>query len=781
MEYENENSLPMIPLRGLTVLPNMIMSFSVARDKSIEALDLAEKSDNSIFLVAQKDVSVAIPGIDDLYKIGTIADIKQILRLPGNVTHVIVEGVKRGKLINIISKEKYDVAVIKELDDRDLSCKDEKTEALMRLATDLYEEYGKLFIQPTGNEAVVSVITAEKPGQLADIIISGMSVSYDEKQRFLEMINPMVRLERVVRKIEHEISVLNIKKEIEEKVRKSIDENQKEYYLREQLKVIMEELGDKDGVQSDKDKLLKAIEAKNLPQNIKSEITKDVERFSKIPVTSPESSVLRNYIELILELPWTEETVENNNISDAEKILDEDHYGLKDVKERVLEFLAARGSMEKGKAPILCLIGPPGVGKTSIAKSIARALNRKYVRLSLGGIKDESEIRGHRKTYIGSMPGRIINAMKKTGVVNPVMLLDEVDKLGTSSINGDPSAALLEVLDSEQNNTFRDHYVEFEYDLSKTLFICTANNQDTIPKPLLDRMEIITLSSYTEDEKLMIAKRHLYPKQLKEYGLSKAKLFIGDNVMLSIINSYTREAGVRQLERQIAKICRKAVKQISLGEKEKISITGKNIEEYLGTKKYTSSKALTKPEIGVVTGLAWTQTGGETLLVEANAMRGDGRFFLTGNMGDVMKESAKAAISYIRSEADKFNIDEEFYKNKDIHIHIPEGAVPKDGPSAGVTMASAMVSALTGAHLKNDIAMTGEITIRGRVLPIGGLKEKILAAKRAGIKTIIIPAENKRDLTDVPDEVKGDINFIFADEMSKVLNSAIMEGERIWR
>lgn len=768
-------SLPLIPLRGITVFPNMVISFAVGREKSMIALESAMSNDETVFLVTQKDPRTVNPTNDDLYDMGTIAKVKQILKLPGNMTHIIVEGIIRGRIMEIKETEKYTIAEVTEYAQDKEEEIDDGLEALMRIASESFEEYTKVNSKTSTGESVVNIISAAKPGQMADVIAGGLAIKVGKKQEILEIIDPILRLKETLKVLNYELEITNLKRDLEEKVKVKLDATQKEYFLREQMKVIQEELGDKDGIFADVERLKKKLLEKKLPSDIDEIILKEINRMSRIPISSPESNVIRNYVEYVLDLPWNERSKESFEIKKAEKILNSDHYGLEKVKERIIEFLAVRQNAPLSNSPIICLVGPPGVGKTSIAKSIAKSLNRTYIRMSLGGVKDESEIRGHRKTYVGAMPGRIMNAMKLAKTNNPLMLLDEVDKLSTS-YNGDPASALLEVLDAEQNNTFRDHYIEVPYDLSHVLFICTANSLDTIPSALKDRMEIISLSSYTVQEKKNIAIKHLYQKQLKKHGLKKGQLKISESGFESIIDYYTREAGVRQLERVIGEVCRKTVKIILSGDNKNIAINSKNIEDYLGAKKYKYDKIYENAQIGIVRGLAWTQVGGDTLSIEVNKMKGTGKFELTGNMGDVMKESAKAAISYIRSKADQFQIPEEFYKDTDIHIHIPEGAVPKDGPSAGITMATGMISALTQRYVRNDIAMTGEITIRGRVLPIGGLKEKVIAAKRAGIVKIIIPFENKRDLCDITDEVKNGIEFVFAKGMDEVIENAFLEG-----
>lgn len=772
--------LPLIPLRELTVFPNMIISFAVGREKSMDALEVAMGKDEIVFLVTQKDARTLDPVKKDLYEIGTIAKVKQVLKLPGNLTHIIVEGVKRGKLIDFLSDEKYPLVEIQEFEQYSDKAVTDDAEAKMRVASDTFDEYNKMNTRQNRNEAIINILSAVNPGQMADVIAAGMVLKPEQKQALLEIVDPDERLEEILGILIHELSVLRLKKEIEEKVKDRVDKTQKEYFLREQIKVIQEELGDKDGIQAEVDAFKQKLSEKKLPTDTETMVTKEINRLSKIPVSSPESNVIRNYLDCILDLPWNEVTKEKFDLQKAEKILNEDHFGLEKVKERILEFLAVRQNVPKLHSPIICLVGPPGVGKTSIARSIAKSLNRKYVRMSLGGVKDEAEMRGHRKTYVGAMPGRIINAMKQAQTINPLMLLDEVDKL-SSSYNGDPASALLEVLDAEQNHSFRDHYIEAPYDLSQVLFICTANSLEPISAALRDRMEIVSLSGYTPEEKVSIAQKHLYPKQLKKHGLKKNQLKLSKDVFQLMIDNYTRESGVRQLERVIGDVCRKTVKLLLSNDKKQISITCETLEDFLGRKKFKFDSIENEPQIGAVKGLAWTQSGGDTLSIEVNVMKGDGKFELTGSMGDVMKESAKAAISYIRAQSDAFKLDEDFYKMKDIHIHIPEGAVPKDGPSAGITMATAMISALTGAHVRNDVAMTGEITIRGHVLAIGGLKEKVIAAKRAGIKKIILPHTNKKDLEELSEQVKTGIEFVFAREIKDVLDNALVKGESVWK
>ena len=776
MTGEYRHSLPLIPLNGIVVFPNMITSFPVGREKSLNALNKASREyKNKVVLSAQKKISESEPEKGNIYRVGVIASVKQTLMLPGNATHLIVEGIKRVVISEIVDDGNCLTAFYDEVSRDESETHDEITEAYMRIVSDTFSQYYKMTGNAGSHDSVANVVNATKPGNLADIICSAMTMPAEEKQKFLEMFDPVERLKNVFGKLQSEINILGLKKQIEAKVKKRMEKSQRDYYLREELKAIREELGEKDDVQDEIKKYTEMLGEKDPPERVRKVLENEIQRLARIPLTTPEANVARNYIEYVLSLPWKETTEDNRDIVKAEEILENDHYGLKDVKERIVEYLAVRMNTEETNSTILCLAGPPGVGKTSIAKSIARALNRKYVRMSLGGVRDEAEIRGHRKTYVGAMPGRIISAMRQAGTVNPLMLLDEVDKLA-SSYQGDPASALLEVLDSEQNGAFRDNYIEVDYDLSKVLFICTANDISSIPPALRDRMEILEISGYTAEEKKQIAIRHLIPKQLKENGLKKSQISITDPAVESIISYYCREAGVRKLERIIGKLCRIAVKEILSGNKKSVRISEKNIEKYLGKPKYRLGDAVESPQIGLVRGLAWTSVGGETLLVEVNTMKGRGTLVLTGNMGDVMKESTKVALSYIRSRASEFGINEEFYKDTDISLHIPEGAVPKDGPSAGITMTTAMVSALTNIAVRNDIAMTGEVTIRGRVLPIGGLNEKVLAAKRIGISNIIVPEANSSDISEMPEEIKNGMNFIYVKEMSQVLESALTGG-----
>lgn len=768
-----ENALhyiPIVPMRGMIIFPHMNLNFDAGREISVKGLSAATEENSLVFLTAQKDIEKENPKLEDLYNIGTIAQIKQVMHLPGNVTRVVVTGIKRGVIRELTASKPYFKAVIEEFDefsDGNAVLK----EAYLRRLKKSYEEY---FAQnPRMNaDDFVSVMAVDDIGKLCDTIASGSDLKIEQKQKLLEEFDVFRRAEMLMADLSGLIEILRVEQKIARKVKENIDKNQREYYLREQLKVINDELGDKDGINAEVKEYTAKIKKAKMGKANTEKLLKEVDRFSKMQSSSAESTVLRSYLDTVLAMPWNKHTREVFDINDAREILDEDHYGLNKVKERVLEYLAVRSLTNGKNGTILCLSGPPGVGKTSVAKSIARALGRKYVRISLGGIHDEADIRGHRKTYIGAMEGRIMAAMKEVKVNNPLILLDEIDKMGTD-YKGDPSAALLEVLDTEQNSSFRDHYLEVEFDLSKVLFITTANTLDTISRPLLDRMEIIELNGYTDDEKFNIAKKYLVKKELVKNGLTEKQFNITDEAIRDIIEHYTREAGVRKLEQQIGTLCRKAAMLLLEGGKRTIKITAKNLNQYLGKERYHFDMMNKKDEIGVARGLAWTSVGGETLSIEVNVMDGKGKVELTGKLGDVMKESAMAAISYIRSRADKLKIDNDFYENKDIHIHVPEGAVPKDGPSAGITMATAVVSALSGKAVRNDVAMTGEITLRGRVLPIGGLKEKSLAAYRAGIKTVIIPKDNKADTDDVPEEIRSDMKFIPVSDMDAVLKNAL--------
>ncbi|MGB3989425.1 MAG: endopeptidase La [Acetivibrionales bacterium] len=763
--------LPLLPLRGLTVFPHMILTFDVGRVKSINALDEAMMNNQLIFLTTQKDAKDDSPDVDDIYNVGTISRVKQLLRLPGNTIRVLVEGLTRAEVTNYIQTEPFFIAEVVERSVPAGRKKNITDEAMRRKVVSTFEEYAKLSgkISP---ETVSSISSIEDIGQLSDLVASNIHLRIEQKQDILNEFHPGRRMEKLLELLLSEIEILEVEKDISMRVRKQIDKMQREYYLREQIKAIQSELGDKDGIAGEVEEYRKKLEKMDLPEEAENKVRKELDRLQKTPAGSAESAVIRTYLDWIFDLPWGKKTEVMIDLDKAGAILEEDHYGLEKVKERILEYLAVLKLTNNLKGPILCLVGPPGVGKTSIAKSIARALNRNYVRMSLGGVRDEAEIRGHRRTYVGAMPGRIINALKQAGSSNPLILLDEIDKM-SSDFRGDPASAMLEVLDSEQNFAFRDHYLELSVDLSDVLFLTTANTLDTIPRPLLDRMEVITISGYTEEEKVQIAQRYLLKKQLRAHGLRKRNLRISEDTIRSIINYYTREAGVRNLEREIANLCRKAARALVSGNKKSVTITPSNIEKYLGARRFRYDKANEKDEVGLATGLAWTPVGGDTLAIEVTIMDGSGKLELTGQLGDVMKESAMAAVSFIRSKAELLGIDTEFHKKYDIHIHVPEGATPKDGPSAGITLATAMVSALTGRAVRKNVAMTGEITLRGRVLPIGGVKEKVLAAHRAGIDTVVLPSENRKDVDDIPDNVKSRLNFIFVDEMDTVLNTAL--------
>ena len=761
-------------MRGLVVFPYMQLNFDVARPASIKALEAASNGDSRIFLVTQKKAEIDNPKPDDIYRVGTIAQIKQIMHLPGNVTRLIVKGLSRGIIREYDNIEPYLMCKVEEINELPAQITN-IDEAYARALKSKLEEY--FAVNPKLQaDKFMSIMDIKPLGQLCDTIAALTELDTEDKQVLLNNLDCEDRAEELLSRLEHLIDVTELEHKILRKTHEKINENQHEYFLREQMHVIEEELGDKDGIGADAEEFRKKIESLCIKKESKEKLLKDVERFAKLPSNSPDSSVLRSYLENVLELPWDKAKKEKFDIKDVAKVLDEDHYGLKDVKERILEYLAVRSLTGGKNTTVLCLEGPPGVGKTSVAKSIARALGRKYVRVSLGGIHDEADIRGHRKTYIGAMEGRIMAAMKEAKVKNPVMLLDEIDKMG-KDFKGDPSAALLEVLDNEQNNEFRDHYIEIPYDLSDVLFITTANTLETISQPLLDRMEIISISGYTAKEKFYIARDYLVKKALTKTGMTEDNFSITDGALNEIIDHYTREAGVRKLEQTIETLLRKAAKEILETDCSKVAVTKRNISDYLGKEKYRFDLMNEKDEVGVARGLAWTSVGGETLSIEVNVMDGTGKVELTGKLGDVMKESAMAAISYIRSKSDEFGIDKEFYKNKDIHIHVPEGAVPKDGPSAGITMATAVVSSLSDVPVRRDIAMTGEITLRGKVLPIGGLKEKSMAAYRAGIKTVIIPEENERDIEEIPQEIKNGITFIPVSDMDTVLGNALRKGK----
>lgn len=765
--------IPLIPLRGLTVFPNMIIHFDVGRDKSLKAIENAMLKEEKIVLVTQKDTALDEPSIEDLYQIGTLVHIKQIVKLKPPVIKVLVEGEKRVRLIDV-TNEDYMACEAEEIEEPEVDDSKE-TEALIRTIGELFESYASLNSK-LSMEMVYNILGAHTSIEVMDLIVANMPLEVSKKQMILECLSLKERMYRVIEVLESEVEVLKIQNQIKSKVQSNIDKTQKEYLLREQLKVIQEELGEKDGIQGDIATYRKKMQELICSAEVKQKIEKEMNKLLKVSSHSPESGTIRTYIETLLDMPWDVQTTENIELKKAREIFGKDHYGLEQVKERIVEYLAVKKMTPHMKAPILCLVGPPGVGKTSIAKSIAEATGRNYVRIALGGVRDEAEIRGHRRTYVGALPGRFVNALSQAKSNNPVMLLDEVDKM-MGDFRGDPAAALLEILDGEQNNSFRDHYLEVPVDLSSVMFIVTANTLSTIPRPLLDRMEVIEVNSYTALEKLEIAKRYLLPKNLKKHGLVKNQMKIADETLKYVIDYYTREAGVRTLERQIGNLCRKATKELIEENKKSVTITSKKVQHYLGSVKYTIQAKNTEPQIGVVRGLAWTSVGGDTLSIEVNIMDGKGSLDLTGNMGNVMKESAKAAMSYIRSKAESLALPQDFYKNKDIHIHIPEGAVPKDGPSAGITMATAIISALTGKAIRNDIAMTGEVTIRGRVLAIGGLKEKILAAKRAGIFEVIVPIANAKSVEEITSDVLENMKVIYVETMDEVLDHVFADTQ----
>lgn len=771
---KSEITIPLLPLRGLLVYPSMVIHLDVGREKSVQALETVMLGDQHIFLSAQKEVSLDQPTESDIYYIGTYAKIKQMLKLPNGTIRVLVEGIQRGKIKQFTDTETYFEAKVELIEDE--TNKDLEEEALMRTVLNLFEQYVNLS-KKISAETFASVQDIDEPGRLSDVIASHLTLKIQEKQQILDATNVKDRLNVLIRILNNEKKVLDLEKKIGQRVKRSMEKTQKEYYLREQMKAIQKELGEKEGKFDEITELKEKIESLGMPEHVQKAALKELDRYEKVPSSSAESAVLRNYLDWLIQLPWTKATEDKLDIKHTEEVLNEDHYGLTKVKERVLEYLAVQQLTQSLKGPILCLAGPPGVGKTSLARSIARALNRNFVRISLGGVRDEAEIRGHRRTYVGAMPGRIIQGMKKAGTINPVFLLDEIDKMA-SDFRGDPSSALLEVLDPEQNNTFSDHYIEEPYDLSKVMFITTANNIGAIPGPLLDRMEVIRIAGYTELEKTSIAKNYLLPRQLKNHGLEKNVLQIRDNALVKLVRQYTREAGVRNLERQIAALCRKAAKQIITTDKKRIVITDNTLEDYLGKPIFRYGQAEVKDQVGVATGLAYTTSGGDTLSIEVSVYPGKGKLILTGSLGDVMKESAQAAFSYIRSRADELNVSADFHEKNDIHIHVPEGATPKDGPSAGITIATALISALTGIPVRKEVGMTGEITLRGRVLPIGGLKEKSLSAHRAGLTTILFPTENEKDLEDIPESVRTDLKFIPVSHLDEVLEYALNRGKK---
>lgn len=765
----------MVALRGMVIMPEMVVHFDVSRERSIAAIQEAMAEDQKIFLSAQKSIDTENPGIKDVYEIGTIGTIKQIIKLPKHIVRVLVAGETRGRLHAIEFDDPYLRAEVEVIDDSDVTIpEDLNGEAMERGLKDMLVDYaaknGKM-----SKEAVAQLLEVKGLKKLVDEIAVNIPFYYTDQQEILSETDFWKRYEKLAFKLVNEVQIINIKEEIQRKVKERVDKHQREYILREQLKLIREELGEESTI-SDAEEFENALKKLKAPKEVKDKLQKEINRFKSSLNSPAENGVIRTYIETLLEMPWDKAAKDNHDIEYAKQVLDEDHYGLEQVKERILEFLAVRILTKKGDSPILCLAGPPGTGKTSIAKSLARALKKPYVRISLGGVRDEAEIRGHRKTYVGAMPGRIANGIRTAGVKNPVMLLDEIDKVSTD-YKGDTFSALLEVLDSEQNSKFRDHYLEVPLDLSEVMFITTANTLQTIPRPLLDRMEVIEISSYTENEKLHIAMEHLIPKQLEKHGLSAEQLTFSRHAIWKMARNYTKEAGVRQLEREIGNVCRKAAKELLTTNRSKISVTDRNLHKYLGKEKYSYQMANPAPEVGIVRGLAWTSVGGDTLQIEVNVMPGSGELMLTGQLGDVMKESAQAGISYIRSISSRYEIADDFFEKHDLHVHIPEGAVPKDGPSAGITMATAIISAVTGRKVRADLAMTGEITLRGRVLPIGGLKEKLLAAKSVGIKTVLVPKENVVDVEELSSEITKGLEILPVETMDEVLREALVPEE----
>lgn len=767
---EEKKQIPLLPLRGILVYPYMIIHLDVGREKSISALEEAMVRDRLIMLATQKEAQTDQPEPEDIFKIGTVAEIKQLLKLPGGTIRVLVEGLHRAKIVHYEHVDPYYSVEIEEF-----AALEEKTpeiEALTRIVVHQFEQWVKLSkkIPP---ETLVSVITVEEPGRLTDLIATHLSLKIEDKQELLNAVTIKKRLEKLCKILSREMEILELEKKINVRVRKQMEKTQKEYYLREQLKAIQKELGDKDDRTAELEEYRQKMAEQELPKEVEEKVKKEIGRLERMPPMVAESAVIRTYLDWLLSLPWSKKTEDRLDVTLAEEILNKDHYGLDKVKERILEYLAIRKLTDQMKGPILCLVGPPGVGKTSLAKSVARSMERKFVRASLGGVRDEAEIRGHRRTYVGAMPGRILQGIRTGGVKNPVFLLDEVDKM-SADFRGDPSSALLEVLDPEQNNTFSDHYVEIPFDLSQVLWIVTANVIHNIPRPLLDRMEVIQIPGYTEEEKIQIAKKYLVAKQTKEHGLTEQQISFSDGALQKIIRDYTREAGVRGLERNIAGVCRKVARQIVQDQRKSVKVMPQNLHTFLGPQKVHHSEVEKEPQVGVATGLAWTEVGGDVLPVEVSTMKGKGKLTLTGQLGEVMQESAQAGFSYIRTRAQRLGIDEEFHEKLDIHVHLPEGAIPKDGPSAGITMATAIVSALSEIPIRSDLAMTGEITLRGRVLAVGGVKEKVLAAHRVGIKTILLPEENTRDLAELPANVRRSLEFIPVKHMDEVLKAALL-------
>ncbi len=765
----NEEKLPVLPLRGVLVFPSMVLHLDVGRERSVSALERSMMNDNRIILISQKEARVSEPEEVDLHEVGTLANVKQMIKLPGGTIRVLVEGLNRARILKLHTEELFfeaDAEIIE--DDKE---KTQEIEALMRSVLNQFEQYIKIN-RKVPPDTLSTVTDIKEPGRFADVIASHLSMKIDQKQELLEAIDIKERLEKLNEILSNEIEIQEIEQKINLRVRKQMEQTQKEYYLREQMKAIQNELGEKDERAAEAEEYRGKIAEVNLPEEVENKAFKEVNRLEKMPPAAAEAIVIRTYLDWLLELPWLDETEDRLDLDVAEQILDEDHYGLQNVKERIIEYLAVRQLADKLKGPILCLIGPPGVGKTSLARSVARALERNFVRISLGGVRDEAEIRGHRRTYIGALPGRIIQGMREAKSNNPVFLMDEIDKMSTD-FRGDPSSALLEVLDPEQNSSFSDHYIEIPFDLSQVMFITTGNTSHNIPQALMDRMELIHIPGYTEEDKVEIARQYLIPKQLKENGISEQNLRISEGSIRRIVREYTREAGVRNLERSISAICRKVAREVVKDRKKKIRLSNNNLQKYLGIPRYRYGVAEKKNQIGVATGLAWTESGGDLLSIEVTLMKGNGKMTLTGQLGEVMQESAKAAMSYIRSRADELGLEENFYEKVDLHIHVPEGAIPKDGPSAGIAMATALASAFTRVPVRNDVTMTGEITLRGRVLPVGGVKEKMLATHRAGVRNMLMPADNRRDLSDIPVNVKRKVEAKMVDHMDEVLEMAL--------
>ncbi len=769
----DKERISVLPLRGVLVFPNMVLHLDVGREKSISSLERAMMQDNRILLISQKDAGVDDPTQDEIYEVGTVAQVKQMIKLPGGTIRVLVEGMNRARVLELFTEELYLEAEVEVVEDSTEVTP--QIEARMRSLLHQFEQYIKAS-RKVPPETLNTVSDIAEPGRFADVIASHLSMDIAKRQEVLEAIDVNDRLEKIYEETVKEMEILEIERKINMRVRKQMEKTQKEYYLREQMKAIQQELGEKDERTAEAEEYRERLAEVELPEEVEEKVLKEIDRLEKMPPQAGELTVIRNYIDWLISLPWKVETEDCLDLDQAEKILDEDHYGLEKVKERIIEYLAVRQLAKQLKGPVLCLIGPPGVGKTSLAKSVARALERNFVRISLGGVRDEAEIRGHRRTYVGALPGRIIQGMRQAGSNNPIFLMDEIDKMSTD-FRGDPSAALLEVLDPEQCSNFSDHYVELAYDLSQVMFITTGNISHKIPQPLQDRMEVIHIPGYTEEEKVKIASNHLIPKQLKEHGLTGDNLVISENGIRRIVREYTREAGVRNLDRNISAICRKTAREVAKNRETQIHINRQNIPKYVGVPRYRYGVAEKQDQIGVATGLGWTESGGDLLSIEVTQLKGTGKMTLTGQMGDVMQESAKAAMSYIRSRAESLGLEKDFYEKVDIHIHVPEGAIPKDGPSAGIAMATALVSALAKMPVRNDVTMTGEITLRGRVLPVGGVKEKMMAAHRAGIKYMLMPAENRRDLSDIPKNVKRKVEVKMVEHMDEVLEYALVKPE----